>query len=277
MAIIWAFAHFVYFKQYGHPLDDTLDKDELKRFYKTRTAVWRGLVFTFSTIYGIIIGIVEKWPVYPNRYFPPNPWAPFEPITLLMEGYWMCMFGFYLYDLIWTLFAMDQVKKQNWPAELGKERADFIEIVVHHCVTVTLVVIARWAGFYRFGVVTFWLHDVADPFLYAAKIANYQGRMWIADVLFYIYSGIFILALNIVFPGLVIWVTFTGSKREDIRKSSKLGFMVVCISFCVILCVLHIGTTWSTIQLIIKKLWKPKELDVEMDTQVENKEKHVKN
>ncbi|KAJ3290097.1 hypothetical protein HDU79_003513 [Rhizoclosmatium sp. JEL0117] len=88
MALGWAAVHFFYLSLYGKPKPSILtDAKRLKTYYKTRTAIWRGLAFTFSTIYGIIIAIVEVWPIHPDAYFPAEEFAPFDPITPFNEGY----------------------------------------------------------------------------------------------------------------------------------------------------------------------------------------------
>jgi len=83
---------------------------------------------------------------------------------------------------------------------LERKRKDFVEMIVHHLVTVGLVYISYIYGWNRVGVVTMLLFDPADVPLHLAKICKYTGeatgrRFWqfLADRLFETFALVFFI------------------------------------------------------------------------------------
>jgi hypothetical protein len=56
---------------------------------------------------------------------------------------------------------------------LEHKKKDFLEMSLHHIVTITLICIAVNAGYIRIGLVIMVLFDAADPLLHLAKLFNY--------------------------------------------------------------------------------------------------------
>ena len=83
---------------------------------------------------------------------------PFEPYGRL---FYLCSLGF------WTSCMLF----------LGIEtrRKDFIQMVLHHVLTVSLIAISYALNFHRFGLLVLLFHDVVDVFLYTAKCLIYKN------------------------------------------------------------------------------------------------------
>jgi hypothetical protein len=65
--------------------------------------------------------------------------------------------GCYLHQWMWT--------------EVG--RSDWIEMWIHHAVTITLITISYLINLQRIGAIIMLVHDIADIFLESAKLCNY--------------------------------------------------------------------------------------------------------
>jgi very-long-chain ceramide synthase len=57
--------------------------------------------------------------------------------------------------------------------QLEKPRKDFLELVIHHLTTISLIFLSYRFHFTWIGVPVFWTHDVSDVLLAVSKILNY--------------------------------------------------------------------------------------------------------
>jgi hypothetical protein len=55
-------------------------------------------------------------------------------------------------------------------------KKDFVEMSLHHVVTILLLVLSYTASHMRVGAVVFVLHNLADPFLQSAKLCKVRTR-----------------------------------------------------------------------------------------------------
>jgi ceramide synthetase len=92
---------------------------------------------------------------------------------------------------------------------LEHKRADFVEMQIHHSVTVALVLLSYASGYNRVGGAVMFLLDCADPPLHIAKQFKYCAvdmKSWpqfMADRFFELFAVSFIASRDIVFP--YIW------------------------------------------------------------------------
>jgi len=65
--------------------------------------------------------------------------------------------------------------------QLEKPRKDFLELVIHHLTTISLIFLSYRFHFTWIGVPVFWTHDVSDILLTLCKILNYLdvGDPWV--------------------------------------------------------------------------------------------------
>uniref|UniRef100_A0A7S2JE31 TLC domain-containing protein n=1 Tax=Alexandrium andersonii TaxID=327968 RepID=A0A7S2JE31_9DINO len=91
------------------------------------------------------------------------------------------------------------------------KRKDFLEMVIHHAVTIAVIYVSYIYGWNRVGVVVMVLLDPADVPLHLAKLCKYtaesSGRhLWqfLADRLFEVF-GVTFFVTRIVFYGYVCW------------------------------------------------------------------------
>lgn len=79
-------------------------------------------------------------------------------------------------------------------------RSDFMEYLVHHCVTIALMSFSWVAYFHRIGSLVLILHDVGDIFLSLAKCLNYIKKEFLCNLSFVMFVILFIYPRLYVFP-----------------------------------------------------------------------------
>lgn len=106
---------------------------------------------------------------------------------------------------------------------LEPKRKDFVEMLLHHIVTVLVSYISYVHGWNRVGVVVMALLDPADVPLHFAKLCKYTAdaggsRWWqfVADRLFELFAIVFFVT-RLVLYGYVCWSAHVESKRYFTR------------------------------------------------------------
>ena len=93
-------------------------------------------------------------------------------------------------------------------------RKDFYELLIHHSVTILLIVMSYCAAQHRIGLNVLIIHDFSDILLYGTKVAHYLDKyskrwpgvfLWITNVGFLVFAVAFAYSRNYIFPVFVIW------------------------------------------------------------------------
>lgn len=100
----------------------------------------------------------------------------------------------YIYSTILIVFDLEGVKQK-----------DKYEMLLHHCVTMSLIVFSWQWKLFRAGIMVLALHDFADPFMEVAKMYLYSGRQVAANFWFAVFAIAFIGTRCIVFPATLIY------------------------------------------------------------------------
>ncbi len=200
----WFIGHrliFGAFKRYFNvaPLEDQ-SAENIERL-KSAISAWRACMYTLSTIVGIYVLTHSDWFLTPQLYFKD---FPFHPMTAPEKFYYHFAYGLSAFCLI------------SLPLEPIRLK-DFYVFAVHHIVTLFLIHTSLIYGMHRIGMAVLLCHDVADPFLEIAKIANYKGRAVLANVLFVVFALTFIISRNIIYPAYIVSSTFYYCFHEDGR------------------------------------------------------------
>jgi hypothetical protein len=107
-----------------------------------------------------------------------------------MQFAYALQLGYYCYHVPALLF-FDKRKKDHWA------------MVTHHVATILLVGYSYMIGWTKIGVVIMFLHDLADPFMEAAKLARYTGKRTMTDVMFVCFMLLWTVMRMVYFP---FWV-----------------------------------------------------------------------
>ncbi|XP_053155830.1 ceramide synthase 4-like isoform X2 [Hemicordylus capensis] len=118
----------------------------------------------------------------------------YDPLLYSTFGYYMLELSFYC-SLVITL-----------PFDV--KRKDFYEQIVHHAITISLISFSYCANYIRIGTLVMIIHDASDCFLEPTKIFNYLKWRKICDLLFIIFSAIFLFTRLVVFPYKVLYNTY---------------------------------------------------------------------
>lgn len=96
-------------------------------------------------------------------------------------------------------------------------RKDFVEMFIHHCSTVALILISHLSDYGRAGILVMMIHDVGDIFLYSAKSSQYKKFNGLADMLFAVFALVFYISRWFILPVYVIYPlikTLTGGQSN---------------------------------------------------------------
>lgn len=92
-------------------------------------------------------------------------------------------------------------------------RADFHEFVIHHTVTLSMVVASYLYGYVRTGIIIIALHDVGDIFLYGAKFIHYLGLKGLDTAIFAVFAVTFYITRLVMYSRIVHTVTVSTLQK----------------------------------------------------------------
>lgn len=135
--------------------------------HKFNTSAWKFVSYTFFVAYGIYALKDEGyWLWNPNNYhhcFPNNA------IPFLLRFYYNLATAYYFYTSF-SIFYEPKMKDRN-------------EMMLHHVVTLSLLVSSFLGNATKYGLAILLLHDIADPLMEVAKIFFYTNVKWVKSSL----------------------------------------------------------------------------------------------
>ncbi|XP_070825529.1 ceramide synthase 5-like [Chaetodon trifascialis] len=146
-------------------------------------SMWR---FTFYL--GIFIYAIQHLWVSPWMWDTRQCWHnyPFQPLSPGQYNYYVAELAFY-WSLMFSQFT-------------DIKRKDFMIMLVHHLVTITLITFSYANNMLRAGTLVMCVHDASDIFLEAAKLANYAKYQRLCDGLFVVFSLSFFITRLVIYP-----------------------------------------------------------------------------
>jgi hypothetical protein len=127
------------------------------------------------------------------------------------------------------------------------KRKDFWEMMIHHIVTILLIVFSYGSNFIRVGSLVLLVHDGSDVFLELAKLFNYCGWQILCDATFVFFAISFFVCRLVLFPFRIIFTTGWSARLMTGAEFSYYFFNGLLLS----LLVLHIF--WFSI--IVRMVW----------------------
>jgi hypothetical protein len=140
--------------------------------------------YVFSVIWGLMVIQSEAWPLATRSFWIDYPLHEFSPF---FKYYYIFQLSFYLHQSIVLVF-------------LDGKRKDWVELGVHHAVTLTLITISYLLRHFRFGLVVLLIHDTSDVFLQLAKIFHYAELSAFTDITFAIFALVFFITRLVMLP-----------------------------------------------------------------------------
>lgn len=183
------------------------NRDEVnhRKVVKFGEAMWRSMFYTSFCLLGVVtlcFPTYVPWLLDTSENF--NNW-PHHPISALMNFYYQIELGCYIHQLHWT----------------EVNRSDALEMIIHHVVTIGLIVGSYMINFTRVGTSILLCHDFADIFLEIGKCFNYTSKTPqykaiaspITDFLFVCFSVSFLVTRLIIYPRFLLYSMVVESPR----------------------------------------------------------------
>ena len=168
-----------------------------RKITKYIEAFWRFIFYSAFCILGyqvLFVPAVAPW-VQDTK----NHWMnwPFHQISPMMLFYYQIELGCYFHQLFWT----------------EVNRSDAMEMILHHFITIFLIVGSYVTNYTRVGVSILLLHDMADIFLEIAKVFNYtsegKNNKWMKDYLvdpiFGVFAVTFFITRLVLYPRYILY------------------------------------------------------------------------
>ena len=146
-------------------------------------------------------------------------------------------------------------------------RKDFLEMVVHHFVTLLLLAYSHLCSIERIGTLIMAVHDVSDVFLELAKTLHYAGWNRVAEHTFTLFAVVFMATRWIIFP---FWLIASTVRHLTVHYYQ-------CVGFLLALQVLHLFWGATIIRMAVKmvregQVAKDDRSDVDEETDEEEEE-----
>ncbi len=166
--------------------DDVKQIDTLK--HKFCTSAWKLVSYSFFVGYGIYaLYDQQDWLWEPVKY--PICYANNQMPHLLHLYYIMAM-SYYGYSSF-SIFFEPKMKDRN-------------EMLLHHGVTLSLLVSSFIGNVTKYGLAILILHDIADPLMEIAKLCFYNKLKILSNIFFVIFASTFIYTRVYIFPRYII-------------------------------------------------------------------------
>ena len=168
---------------------------KLKKFQE---AGWHFTFYLFIWIFGLIV-ISDK------EYFTQSVhlvWKnyPLQPPSADVTWYYWLSMGHYIHLFCASFFDI--------------KRKDFVEMTIHHVVTLLLLSFSWMVNFSRIGALVLAVHDGCDVFLQLAKLFNYMHYRTVTDLTFVAFAVCFFVCRLVIFPGRIIYSSLVWTVTE---------------------------------------------------------------
>ncbi|NXU51973.1 CERS4 synthase, partial [Turnix velox] len=140
------------------------------------------------------------------------------------------------------------------------KRKDFMEQIIHHIATITLIFVSYCSNIVRFGIMVMLLHDASDYILEFAKMLHYMKWKRVCEAAFVLFAVVFITSRLVLFPLITYYYYVTKSQWYLIRY--------VIYTFLMVLQLLHIFWSYLIIRMIFSIIHKVENVkDARSDTE----------
>lgn len=150
------------------------------------------------------------------------------------EYYYLISLSYVFTDLVWLLFIYE---KQN----------DFILMLLHHSITISLVVFSYLTNYSQIGVIVFFSHDFSDIFVYIMRIIiNIKVPFVVGYTSGVIFFIIYVYMRIFVFGKLIITCAFAAVDDWNVASRTLWYFKVILL-------IMHIYWVFEIFKRIILK------------------------
>ena len=186
--------------------------------------LWRCLFYFGLFCYGCYVLLPTDW------FWETDKWLlgyiKDQRMSIRMKWYYYMELGLYLAFLVSQFTDI--------------KRKDFIQMFIHHVITIILIIGSYAIAHFRYGSVIMFVHDASDYWLEAAKLTNYAKLQRVCDVLFFIFAVTFYLSRWIYFPFWVLRSFIIANAKLGGQLRSYFTFPYIFLYMCFVLQLLHL-------------------------------------
>ncbi|XP_075983648.1 ceramide synthase 5-like isoform X2 [Anticarsia gemmatalis] len=195
--------------------------------------MWRCTFYLYNFSYGLFILWDKDWLWDIDQCYIDYP---HQGVTMDVWWYYMISAAFY-----WAL-TLSQFTDVR--------RKDFWQMFVHHIATIALLSFSWVCNLHRIGTLVLLLHDCADIFLDGAKAAKYANYQRFCDMVFAVFTVLWIVSRLGVYPFYIIKSTMI---RAPMLAPMFPAYYIFNSLLCLLLC-LHLVWTWLILQVAYKAI-----------------------
>lgn len=201
----------------------------------------------------LISPVLQPWVLDSDYFWIDWPQAPSDAIKF----YYQVQIGAYFHQLLWTEVT----------------RSDAIEMILHHFVTLVLLIFSFCCGFTRIGTFILIIHDAADIFLEFGKTLNYIALArkdktlgFICDLCFAAFAITFGVTRLFIYPTRVLYPVFYTC---ELYYGYAFDMLIIFKVFLSILQCLHIFWFYLIMRMVVIMFTSGKLEDIREDEVVE--------
>ncbi|KAL0277237.1 UNVERIFIED_CONTAM: hypothetical protein PYX00_004591 [Menopon gallinae] len=198
---------------------------KLKKFCEN---TFRFTYYVFSFIFGLVVLWDKPW-LWSIKYC----WVNYPHQSVSNDVWWYYMISLSFYWSL-TMSHFSDVKHK-----------DFWQMFIHHIATIMLMDFSWVCNMHRIGSLVLVVHDCADIFLEAAKMAKYAKRQKICDALFVMFTIIWIVTRLGLFP---FWIV-RNTMFEAPQMVEMFPAYYIFNSLLLLLLALHIFWTYLILKI----------------------------
>jgi len=137
---------------------------------------------------------------------------PNQPLPPVVYAIYLLNIGWYLHGLYGLFTGLEVVKK------------DFVELLIHHIITISLLYFSMMVGYWKFGVLVLYTHDLCDVFLQIPKIyllldnaghfgppeqinSMFEVAVFVPLPVSWVYFRLYLYPLKVIYPAVTITST----------------------------------------------------------------------
>lgn len=169
-----------------------------KKVVKYSEAIWRAMFYSAFCALGVYALFFNpgtaSWVKDTKQH-----WAdwPHHEVSDAVRLYYLLELGCYIHQLSWTEVT----------------RSDALEMILHHIITIALIMLSYLTNYTRIGSSILLCHDCADVFLEVGKVFNYVSKVprfkrvcsAVCDSLFAVFAVTFFVSRLVVYPRYLVY------------------------------------------------------------------------
>ncbi|XP_076090866.1 ceramide synthase 4-like [Mytilus galloprovincialis] len=235
-------------------------QDKVSGIKRLSDSSWSFAFYFVLSWYGIYVLSNKQWSTKTEDCW--KGW-PLLTVSNDMYYYYLLELGYYI-SYIYMLFT-------------DHKRKDFLEFLIHHNVTVILLILSWSVNVVRIGALVLCIHDPVDYLLTFAKSAVYCKKHRVADICFVVFLFLWILTRLIVYPYVVlysVYIELPTLAENDINIKTLDSSLVIQFlkALLVVLQVLHVLWTILIFKSAATKFTRGELQDARSDSEDDEKD-----